>query len=199
MKNTSRFRSRSMGIAAALGLAALTVTPSTAQQISGVPGSPNATVTIDGKQLPPPPMKFRGVIKEGAVDSKPYWPPRVAAPKGAPNVLLIMTDDQGYGVSSTFGGVIPTPSLDRISCGITAMQHHGSEKTTTRRKRHMAFRAPSISGHRAWASSISMALWAPSPISTPLGCSAITARSRHGSASPATTSPPIWATRQSVT
>ena len=28
-------------------------------------------------------------------------------PKGAPNILLIMTDDQGYGVSSTFGGVIP--------------------------------------------------------------------------------------------
>jgi arylsulfatase A-like enzyme len=39
----------------------------------------------------------------------------VAAPPGAPNVLLIMTDDQGYGVSGTFGGVIPTPALDRIA------------------------------------------------------------------------------------
>ena len=38
---------------------------------------------------------------------------RVVPPKGAPNVLLIMTDDQGYGVSGTFGGVIPTPALDR--------------------------------------------------------------------------------------
>ena len=36
-------------------------------------------------------------------------------PKGAPNVLLIMTDDSGYGVPSTFGGVIPTPALDRIA------------------------------------------------------------------------------------
>jgi arylsulfatase A-like enzyme len=36
-------------------------------------------------------------------------------PKGAPNILLIMTDDQGYGVSGTFGGVIPTPALDRIA------------------------------------------------------------------------------------
>jgi arylsulfatase A-like enzyme len=36
-------------------------------------------------------------------------------PKGAPNVLLIMTDDQGYGVSGTFGGVIPTPALDRVA------------------------------------------------------------------------------------
>ncbi len=40
---------------------------------------------------------------------------RVVPPKGAPNVLLIMTDDQGYGVSGTFGGVIPTPALDRIA------------------------------------------------------------------------------------
>jgi len=36
-------------------------------------------------------------------------------PKGAPNVLLIITDDTGYGVSSTFGGIIPTPALDRIA------------------------------------------------------------------------------------
>ena len=86
-----------------------------AQQVTGVPGSPSATTTIDGKQLPPPPPKFGGVIKESAKDSKPWWPPRVVPPKGAPNVLLIMTDDQGYGVSGTFGGVIPTPALDRIA------------------------------------------------------------------------------------
>jgi arylsulfatase len=55
------------------------------------------------------------VIKESATDSTPWWAPRVVPPKGAPNVLLIMTDDQGYGVSSTFGGVIPTPAIDRIA------------------------------------------------------------------------------------
>jgi arylsulfatase A-like enzyme len=86
-----------------------------AQQIYGTPGSPSATMTLDGKQLPPPPIKFGGVIKESAKDSKPWWPPRVVPPKGAPNVLLIMTDDQGYGVNGTFGGVIPTPALDRIA------------------------------------------------------------------------------------
>ena len=37
------------------------------------------------------------------------------AAERAPNVLLIMTDDQGYGVTSTFGGVIPTPAMDRIA------------------------------------------------------------------------------------
>jgi len=54
-------------------------------------------------------MPFGGVIKESAVDSKPYWPPRVVPPKGTPNILLIMTDDQDYGVYGTFGGVIPAP------------------------------------------------------------------------------------------
>jgi arylsulfatase A-like enzyme len=86
-----------------------------AQQITGVPGSPSATVTIDGKQLPPPPTPFGGVIKEKASESTPWWPPRVVPPKGAPNVLLIMTDDQGFGAPSTFGGVIPTPTMDRIA------------------------------------------------------------------------------------
>ena len=41
---------------------------------------------------------FGGTINLDAKDSKPYWPPNVVPPKGAPNVLLIMTDDQGYGV-----------------------------------------------------------------------------------------------------
>jgi len=86
-----------------------------AQQITGVPGSPGATTTISGKQLPPPDPKFGGIIKEKASDSKAWWAPRIVPPKGAPNVLLIMTDDSGFGAPSTFGGVIPTPALDRIA------------------------------------------------------------------------------------
>src|SRR6266496_3363166 len=111
-----------------LAAAVMAVAPSArAQQINGTPGSPDATVTIDGKQIPPPPMPFGGMIKEAATDSKPYWPPRVVPPKGAPNVLLIMTDDQGYGVYSTFGGVIPTPSMDRIAkAGLRYTQFHST-------------------------------------------------------------------------
>ena len=101
--------------------------PARAQQINGTPGSPDATVTIDGKQLPPPPLPFGGVIKESAKDSTPYWPPRVVPPRGAPNILLIMTDDQGYGVSGTFGGVIPTPALDRVAkAGLRYTQFHST-------------------------------------------------------------------------
>jgi arylsulfatase len=86
-----------------------------AQQTAALPGSPAGTTSIDGKQLPPPPTKFGGKIERNASQSKPWWPPRIVPPKGAPNVLLIMTDDSGFGVTSTFGGVIPTPALDRIA------------------------------------------------------------------------------------
>lgn len=86
-----------------------------AQEINGELGSPDATRTIDGKQLPAPPLPFGGVIKENASESKYWWPPRIVPPKGAPNILLIMTDDVGFAAPSTFGGVIPTPALDRIA------------------------------------------------------------------------------------
>jgi arylsulfatase A-like enzyme len=112
-----------------LAAAILAVAPSarTEVQTTGTLGSPSATTTIDGKQLPPPDPKFGGVIKDSAVDSKPWWPPTVVPPKGAPNVLLIMTDDQGYGVYSTFGGVIPTPAMDRIAkAGLRYTQFHST-------------------------------------------------------------------------
>ena len=101
-----------LGFVAALMLAAA---QGAAQQTTGEPGSPSATTTIQGDQIPAPPQKFRGVIKDTAPQSKPYWPARIVPPKGAPNVLLIMTDDAGFGVAGTFGGVIPTPALDRIA------------------------------------------------------------------------------------
>jgi arylsulfatase A-like enzyme len=64
--------------------------------------------------LPAPEPLFGGVIGRKASESKPDFPQAVTAPKGAPNILLILTDDVGFGASSTFGGPIPTPSLDRI-------------------------------------------------------------------------------------
>ncbi|MBL0381681.1 MAG: arylsulfatase [Desulfofustis sp. PB-SRB1] len=94
---------------------AMAVLPAIAVETSGEPGSPGATATISGTQLPPPVPEFGGVIKEDALQSKPWWPPRTVAPKEAPNILLIITDDSGFGVPSTFGGVIPTPALDRVA------------------------------------------------------------------------------------
>ena len=84
-------------------------------QVTGELGSPGATTTITGKQLPAPDPAFGGVIENDALQSKYWWAPRIVPPKSAPNVLLIITDDAGFGVPSTFGGVIPTPTLDRIA------------------------------------------------------------------------------------
>jgi arylsulfatase A-like enzyme len=107
------------GLIALFFLATITWTgsamPGNAQQTTGEPGSPSATTTIDGSQLPAPPQPFKGIIRPTAQKSTPYWPARIVPPKGAPNVLLIMTDDSGFGVPSTFGGLIPTPALDRIA------------------------------------------------------------------------------------
>ncbi len=92
---------------------------------AGALGSPSGTTTLSGKQLPPPDPKFGGVIRPDARESKPWWPPRVVPPKDAPNVLLILTDDVGFGAPSTFGGVIPTPSLDRVAKnGLRYTQFH---------------------------------------------------------------------------
>ena len=108
-------RIASLRLSTALLLMPLAAFSAHAQQITGEPGSPGATIALDGRQLPPSDPKFGGVINEKASESKAWWPPRVVPPKGAPNVLLIMTDDQGFGAPSTFGGVIPTPAMDRIA------------------------------------------------------------------------------------
>ena len=116
-------------LGAMLAATIMAAAPSARAQIqtTGELGSPSATTTIDGKQLPPPDPKFGGVIKDTATDSKSWWPPTVVPPKGAPNILLIMTDDAGYGVPSTFGGVIPTPALDRIAkAGLRYTQFHST-------------------------------------------------------------------------
>jgi len=127
MKRKPTERGITTPVAPFLLAAMLAVTPIAAQQVTGELGSPSATTTINGKQIPSPPPQFGGVIKQSAVESKPWWPPRIVPPKGAPNVLLIMTDDQGYGVSGTFGGVIPTPALDRVAkAGLSYIQFHST-------------------------------------------------------------------------
>ena len=105
-----------------------TATSALAQvQTTGTPGSPGATTTISGKQLPAPDPKFGGVIKDGALQSKAWWAPRIVPPMDAPNVLLILTDDVGYAAPATFGGVIPTPALDRVAkTGLRYTQMHST-------------------------------------------------------------------------
>jgi len=83
--------------------------------VQGTLGSPAATATLSNQQLPPADFPFGGKITRGALTSTPWWSPRVVPPAKAPNVLLIITDDAGFAVPSTFGGVIPTPTMDRVA------------------------------------------------------------------------------------
>ena len=58
---------------------------------------------------------FKGVIGKTLGDSKEAWTTPVKAPKGAPNVVWIILDDVGFGATSTFGGVIKTPTFDTLA------------------------------------------------------------------------------------
>jgi hypothetical protein len=138
------------GCTAALALFATAYAAGAAERIetTGTPGSPSATTTISGKQLPPPDPKFGGVIKDGALQSKAWWAPRIVPPKEAPNVLLIITDDSGFGVPSASGGVIPTPAMDRVAKnGLLYNNIHSTALLADTRRAH--YRAqPSLGGLR---------------------------------------------------
>jgi arylsulfatase A-like enzyme len=86
-----------------------------------------ATVGVGHAQevLPQPAPPFKGYIGSTAQDSTPDFPREITALKGAPNILLILTDDVGFGASSTFGGPIPTPTMDRLAKnGLRYTQFH---------------------------------------------------------------------------
>lgn len=101
--------------------------PFSGQATENEASSLNSTRTIDSQYLPPPPAPFKGTINFDVKQSKPSWPAQVVPPSGAPNILLIITDDVGFGAPSTFGGTIPTPSLDRIaSMGLRYITFHST-------------------------------------------------------------------------
>ena len=66
--------------------------------------------------LPRPDFHFTGQVGRTYQDSDPaQFPQPVAAPKGAPNIVLILLDDVGFGQFSTFGGGVPSPTMDRLA------------------------------------------------------------------------------------
>jgi len=84
--------------------------------------------------LPKPEAPFKGKIGRTAKDSKPDFPKGVTAPAGAPNILMILTDDVGFGASSTFGGPIQTPNFQRLADALGA--DHRSQPPFKRKRRH---------------------------------------------------------------
>jgi arylsulfatase A-like enzyme len=83
------------------------------------------TAGVAQEVLPRPEPAFKGKIGRTYKDSIPDFPKPLKAPKDAPNVLLIILDDVGFGQASTFGGPINTPTLDRLAAsGLRFNQLH---------------------------------------------------------------------------
>ncbi|MGX1811977.1 arylsulfatase [Nocardia sp. NPDC055321] len=70
---------------------------------------------LDRSRLPIPDPPFQGTIGTTYEDSVPDWPDPPSAPAGAPNVVIMMLDDVGFGQVGTFGGPVPTPALDKLA------------------------------------------------------------------------------------
>ncbi|MCA9169159.1 MAG: sulfatase-like hydrolase/transferase, partial [Planctomycetales bacterium] len=75
-----------------------------------------AEIPNDGSVLPFPPTPMAGIAKPRLQDSTMKWP---SVPKriadDAPNILLVLLDDVGFGVSETMGGEVQTPAFDRLA------------------------------------------------------------------------------------
>lgn len=72
---------------------------------------------VGENSLPGMQPAFDGRIGKTYADSQPDYSARVSAPAGAPNILLVLTDDVGFAASSAFGGPVPTPHLDALAAG----------------------------------------------------------------------------------
>src|SRR5262245_30651992 len=109
MHSCARIPRRSSLLAAASVIALAVCTAQVHAQTAGG-GQPQSSVI-----LPAPQQPFAGTIGRTPAESKPDFPKQVTGPQGAPNIVVIMTDDVGFGASSTFGGPIPTPAFDQLA------------------------------------------------------------------------------------
>ena len=96
-----------------IGIATFVSIPEvTAQQ----PTADSAREQATSKSLPRADFEFKGKVGKTYKDSDPpQFPKPIKAPANAPNVVLILLDDSGFGQYSAFGGGIPSPTLDRLA------------------------------------------------------------------------------------
>ena len=84
-----------------------------------------STTVFGAEVLPKPDAPFAGVLDADRNKSQPAWPKPVTAPKGAPNIVLILLDDVGFGATSTTGGPVATPALEKLaSSGLRYNEFH---------------------------------------------------------------------------
>ncbi|WP_010483544.1 arylsulfatase [Pseudomonas sp. S9] len=92
-------------------------TPCVILVLSTLSGAVTAQDWPDRSKLPQPLSPFKGEISHTYEGSKPGWQKPISAPEGAPNIVLVLIDDLGFGQPGTFGGPVPTPELDRLASG----------------------------------------------------------------------------------
>ena len=76
-----------------------------------------ANAEWDRNVLPRPSQPFQGIAKRTLEGSEAAFTQPVKAPPDAPNILLVLIDDAGFGNPSTFGGPVATPTLDKLAAG----------------------------------------------------------------------------------
>ncbi len=130
--NLARFLVALLAGSALVGLAG----DALAQQQSAPANIPSGTPTV----LPRPDFQFQRHYRPHLSRPDPaQFPQPVQAPKGAPNIVLILLDDAGFGQFSTFGGGVPSPTMDRLAKRGPALQplpHHGAVQPVARRPHH---------------------------------------------------------------
>jgi arylsulfatase A-like enzyme len=80
-----------------------------------------------GNSLPLETPPFRGTIGDTYKTSTSDFPQPIRSPAGAPNVLLVLVDDLGFGGTSIFGGLVPTPNIDRL--GAAGLRYNAFHNT----------------------------------------------------------------------
>ncbi|MBK8335900.1 MAG: arylsulfatase [Sterolibacteriaceae bacterium] len=101
-----------MGLCRMLAIAVLIAC---AVPCASAPQAATQSPPLDRTVLPIAATPFKGTMGLRTKDSTPSFPGNVTAPAGAPNVVLILMDDIGFGETSTFGGPVPTPTLDKLA------------------------------------------------------------------------------------
>jgi arylsulfatase A-like enzyme len=75
------------------------------------------SIEVGAQELPRPTLPFEGTIGESRDQSTPGWPREPQAPAGAPNIVIVLLDDVGFGAASVFGGPASTPALEKLAQG----------------------------------------------------------------------------------
>ena len=134
------------GLAAGLLAAGLLAAPAAAQPTAQarVDSVPPASVDV----LPFQDFRYTGSVGRTVQESDPPQFPRpVKPPQGAPNIVLILIDDAGYGQFGTFGGGVPTPALDSVAArGLRYTRFHTTALCSPTRAALLTGRNHHVSG-----------------------------------------------------